>query len=93
MQANGTAVFGASRDADDTIERLADHGIAHIALITRFGSMSQSVAERSLRMLAPTRSESVETVPFAGEGRARRGVRATAPVQDPARERAVWERR
>ena len=79
MQANGTAVFGAARDADDAIERLADHGIAHVALITRFGSMSQTVAARSLRMLSPNRRESVESAPFEGEGSARRALRATTP--------------
>ena len=76
MQANATAVFGASRDAADAIERLEDHGIAHVALITRFGSMSQAVAARSLRMLAPTRGE---PVPVEGVGYARRDARETIP--------------
>ena len=76
MQANATAVFGASRDAADAIEGLEDHGIAHVALITRFGSMSQAVAARSLRMLAPTRGE---PVPVEGVGYARRDARETIP--------------
>ena len=79
MQANATAVFGASHDADDAIERLKDNGIAHVALITRFGNMSQAVAARSLRMLAPTRGESVESVPVEGVGHARCDVRETTP--------------
>ena len=79
MQASGTAIFGASRDADDAIKRLEDHGIAHVALITRFGGMSHAVAARSLRMLAPTRAESVESGPVEGVGYARRDVGETTP--------------
>ena len=53
MQANATAVFGTSRDADKAIERLEDNGIAHVALITLFGGMPQTAAACTLRKLAP----------------------------------------
>lgn len=78
MQANATAVFGASRDADGAIKRLEDNGIAHVALITQFGGMLQAVAARSLQLLAPNQGEDVEPVPVEDVGYARRAVGETA---------------
>ena len=79
MQANATAIFGASRDASDAIERLEDQGIAHVALITQFGSMPQAAAARSLRMLAPNRRESVGAGPGEGRRHAPGDARETVP--------------
>lgn len=53
MQDAGIALFGDPERASANLDRIADSGVEHIALIYRFGAMSDHDARRTLELLAP----------------------------------------
>ena len=53
MQRAGSGCFGSPAHARETISKLQDIGVRHIAFITRFGNLDAGAAHHALRQLAP----------------------------------------
>ena len=56
MRERGLGLFGTREQVNEQIGRYAAIGVAHLALVTRFGGMAAAASEFSLRGLAPCAS-------------------------------------